>query len=263
MWTRAELKNYAKVFLRKNYWKAFVVCLIFSILTGSGGNGGRDSSNNEYIPPPSIEKEFEMVQNNFVYEIGSGGVREFIRSTGFFPLRFIGTSLFIFFILVWVIISLFIGPLITVGKNRFFLRGFEDDVSINNLFSTFNRSEFWGIFKCMFITGIKNFLWFLLLIIPGIVKSYEYSMVPYLLTDNTDLTSAEAIEISRRLTDGHKWNMFVLDLSFIGWYILGTLLFGIGVFFVTPYYEATIARLYEVLSGKDKDMEDGPYMIYE
>lgn len=53
------------------------------------------------------------------------------------------------------------------------------------------------------------------------------------------------------MTRGHKWEMFVLDLSFMGWYLLGGLLFGIGVFFVDPYNEATYARLYNVLSGND------------
>ena len=88
-------------------------------------------------------------------------------------------------------------------------------------------------------------------------------MVPYLLTDNIDLTSNEAIEISRGLTNDHKLDMFVLDLSFLGWYLLGALLFGIGVFFVTPYYEATIARLYNVLSGNDDEGNKEYQILYE
>ena len=271
MWTRAELKNYAKDFLRKNYWKAFLVCLIFAILTGSGSsNGGDDGNNGEdrnisinvNIAPSWIYHQNLKIDNDSILgSIRSEGIKEGIRYIGFFPAFFVGSTIFAFIIILWII-SLFIGPLITVGKNRFFLNGFQGDVSIRYLFSAFNRDEFWGIFKCMFITRLKNFLWYLLLIIPGIIKSYEYSMVPYLLTNNTDLTSNEAIEISRELTDGHKLDMFVLDLSFIGWYLLGTLLFGIGVFFVTPYYEATIARLYNVLSGND-DSNEEYNIVYE
>ena len=85
-------------------------------------------------------------------------------------------------------------------------------------------------------------------------------MVPYLLTNNSNLTSSEAIEISKELTNGHKIDMFVLILSFMGWYLLGILFFGIGVFFVNPYYEATKARLYVVLSGNDFD-SSGEYKI--
>lgn len=262
MWTRAELKNYAKDFLRKNYWKAFVVCLIFSILTGGGSNGDDiEYRFNDSDLPPSIEEQLQM-DNKILNQVGSGGFREAIRSIGFFPAFFVGSTIFAFILILWIL-SLFISPLLTVGKNRFFLKGFEGDVSVRYLFSTFNRSEFWGIFKCIFITGIKNFLWFLLFIIPGIVKSYEYRMVPYLLVNDTDLTSGEAIEMSRSLTDGHKWNMFVLDLSFIGWYLLGVLLFGIGVFFVTPYHEATLARLYNVLAGNDKNSDDDHSIVYE
>lgn len=138
-----------------------------------------------------------------------------------------------------------------VGKNRFFLNGFKGDVDIKYLVSTFNSVEFWDIFKCMFITGFFNFLWYLLLIVPGIIKSYEYRMVPYLLTKESNLTASEAILRSREMTYGEKWNMFVLDLSFIGWYILGVIFFGIGGIFVHPYHEASFAKLYNILSGND------------
>ncbi len=262
MWTRVELKNYAKDFLKKHYWKAFVVCLIFSILTGGNGSSGGRSDHDDFLPLPSFEKEFQIDNNNFFYEIRTGGVRELINSLGLFPTFFIGSTLFAAVLILWIV-SMLIRPLITVGKNRFFLKGFDEDVNIRYLFSTFNRDEFWGIFKCMFITGIKNFLWFFLLIIPGIIKFYEYRMVSYLLVNDTSLTSSEAIQISRQLTDGHKWSMFVLDLSFIGWYILGGLLFVIGTFFVVPYHEATIARLFNVLSGNDKNTDDNYRMVYE
>ena len=251
MWTRGELKTYAKGFLKKHYWKAFLVCLIFTLLTSSGNNNNNNSndSNQNFVNPSySIGEQLQM-EDNVIYSTGLNGIERYVKFRGFFPIAFIGASFFFTVVLLWVIISLFISPLITVGKNRFFLKGFQGDVSIRYLFSTFNSREFWGIFKCMFITSIKNFLWTLLFIIPGIIKSYEYSMVPYLLTKNPNLTSAEAIDLSRELTYNHKLDMFVLDLSFIGWYFLGALLFGVGVFFVVPYYEASYARLYNVLSG--------------
>lgn len=260
MWTRVDLKNYAKDFLRKHYWKAFLVCLIFTILTSNGSN---DDDNNRGFninvgPRWSYQQNIPIEEDSIIYNIGREGMSIF----GFFPGFFIGSTIFAFVLILWII-KLFIAPLITVGKSRFFLKGFEGDINIRYLFSTFNISEFWGIFKCMFITGLKNILWYFLLIIPGIMKSYEYSMVPYLLTDDTNLTSSEAIEISRELTDGHKWEMFVLDLSFLGWNILGALLFGIGIFFVTPYYEATRARLYNVLSGNDHDPNEEYHIVYE
>ena len=253
MWIRGELKDYAKGFLRKHYWKAFLVCLIFTILTGVGSNSNSNSEKSGISirigSLPSYQHFIPMDADSIFDNRGSDSISGVMR-------------IFTFILILWVI-KLFVGPLITVGKNRFFLHGFKGDISITYLFSTFNRREFWGIFKCMFITGLKNILWYFLLIIPGIMKSYEYSMVPYLLTTNTELTSSEAIEISRDLTYGHKFDMFVLDLSFLGWYLLGALLFGIGVFFVTPYYEATIARLYNVLSGNDDEGNKEYQIIYE
>jgi uncharacterized membrane protein len=72
-------------------------------------------------------------------------------------------------------------------------------------------------------------------------------MVPYILADNPNIGSKRAIELSRNMTMGHKWDMFVLDLSFIGWYLLGLLALGVGILFVMPYENATNAELYLVL----------------
>jgi uncharacterized membrane protein len=104
-----------------------------------------------------------------------------------------------------------------------------------------------GIIKTMLLSKIFIFLWSLLLIIPGIIKSYAYRMVPYILADNPNIGAEKAIELSNEMTRGHKFDMFVLDLSFIGWYLLGTLALGIGVFLVMPYDNATNAELYLVL----------------
>lgn len=264
-WTRVELKSYAKDFLRKHYWKAFVVCLIFTMLTGGDSSSSSDSSRNDvsYTGPLPVESQYVIDEDPGIWERGTSTFVRFLNIFVDFPLGLIGSSVAAFVGIILFIISIFIGPLITVGKNRFFLKGFEGDVSIRYLFSTFNSIEAWGIFKCIFITGLKNFLWTLLFIIPGIIKAYEYSMVPYLLTKDPNLTSAEAIEISRELTDDHKFNIFVLDLSFIGWYILGILLFGIGIFFVTPYPEAAKARLFNVLSGNDDENTYDDALIYE
>mgnify|MGYP006295230481 CR=1 FL=1 len=83
-----------------------------------------------------------------------------------------------------------------------------------------------------------------MLIIPGIIKSYAYRMVPYILAENPKIGHRRALDLSNKMTRGEKWKIFVLDLSFIGWFILGALFFGIGVFFVQPYYDATNSELY-------------------
>ena len=99
------------------------------------------------------------------------------------------------------------------------------------------------------------FLWTLLLIIPGIIKSYSYSMSGFIMTENPEITSKEAIEVSMKMMAGNKWRLFCLQLSFIGWYILGLMACGIGVFFVQPYVNAAIAAFYDDVSRNPIEME--------
>ena len=111
------------------------------------------------------------------------------------------------------------------------------------------------IIKAMLYKGVLNFLWYLLLIIPGIVKSYAYMMVPYILAENPNIGYKRALELSDQMTYGHKLNIFVLRLSFFGWYFLGVMCCCVGVIFVVPYENATMAELYLVLKGQAIDKE--------
>ena len=102
-------------------------------------------------------------------------------------------------------------------------------------------------FLVPFLMMIFVSLWSLLFVIPGIIMAYAYSMAVYVSYDNPELTSLEAIKESRRLMNGHKWDLFVLDLSFIGWILLCCLTFGIGFFFLAPYIETAHAEFYREL----------------
>lgn len=92
-------------------------------------------------------------------------------------------------------------------------------------------------------------LWSVLLVIPGIIKMYSYSMALYILAEHPTMTAREALDESKRITDGHKMELFMLDLSFIGWFLLGTITFGIAFIYVTPYLNATRANFYNELRG--------------
>ncbi|WP_231869907.1 DUF975 family protein [Paenibacillus riograndensis] len=137
-----------------------------------------------------------------------------------------------------------IGSPLTVGSMRYFKQSAEGEVRMGNIGYAFNKDRYWAIVLTMLWRGFLNFLWFLLLIIPGIVKSYAYSQVPYILADNPNIGYNRAVELSKQMTHGHKFRMFVLDLSFLGWILLGLLALGIGVLFVQPYINATKAELY-------------------
>lgn len=88
-------------------------------------------------------------------------------------------------------------------------------------------------------------LWSLLLIIPGIIKSYAYSQAFYIMQDNPELDAQEALNLSKKVMKGKKWKLFCLDLSFIGWYLLGMLCLGVGVLWVDPYQKVASALFYE------------------
>jgi uncharacterized membrane protein len=99
-----------------------------------------------------------------------------------------------------------------------------------------------------FLRDLYLTLWTCLFFIPGIVKSYSYRMVPYILAENPELSAREAITLSRKMMYGHKWSTFVLDLSFIGWQLLSGITMGlVGVFYTNPYVAATDAELYRTL----------------
>ena len=94
-------------------------------------------------------------------------------------------------------------------------------------------------------------LWSLLFYIPGIVKSIAYSMAPYILADNPNLTARQALTISKQITKGHKWELFVLQLSFIGWHFVGMLTFGLAYIWIIPYMSTTTAHFYNYLKSQD------------
>jgi uncharacterized membrane protein len=150
---------------------------------------------------------------------------------------------------VGILVPIFVLIPIAIGRARYFVRNHFGAGEFETLFSGFQQGYLNQI-GAMFVTGLFIFLWFLLLYIPGIIKALQYSLVPFILADNPDMPGSRAREISRMLTDGEKGRIFVLGLSFIGWFLLGALCLGIGTLFVYPYYYATFAELYIFLRDR-------------
>ncbi len=116
---------------------------------------------------------------------------------------------------------------------------------VKDTFSGFD--DFWSAFKVTFLVGLYTFLWSLLFFIPGIVKSISYSMATYILAENKGKSARECIDESKAMTNGHKMDLFVLSLSFIGWILLCGITFGIAYIWVGPYMSATMANAYKSL----------------
>ena len=142
------------------------------------------------------------------------------------------------------------GPM-TYGLSWVFLKLARDGQTpeIGDLFSGFT-TDFGQNFLIGLLTNIFRFLWGLLFIIPGIIKSYAYSMAYYIKADHPNYDWRQCIQESCDMMRGHKWELFVLDLSFIGWYIVGSLCLGVGVLWVAPYHMEARAVFYDQLCGQ-------------
>lgn len=121
-------------------------------------------------------------------------------------------------------------------------------LKFSQLFAGFK--DYGRVLGTMLLVGVYTLLWALLLIVPGIVKSYSYALTPYILVDHPELANNAAIEKSMAMMRGHKMKLFLLDLSFIGWWFLCLLTLGIGLLFLTPYVYASRAAFYEDLKAE-------------
>ena len=234
MWTRAELKERAWEMLRVSYWKAFVVSL--AILFVAGGSG--------QIFSWKAERPQTGLWSSYTVQLDKATLVGLILAL---------VGVFAIAIVLIIAFKVFVGYPVEVGGRRFFLRAAQGEVDVNNLGYAFNADRYTDIVIAMVWRGFMNFLWLLLLIIPGIIKFFAYSMVPYILGDNPHIGYRRALELSEKMTEGHKWDMFVLGLSFIGWFLLGLLALGVGTLFVNPYFDATHGELYLVLRKNGLD----------
>ena len=141
------------------------------------------------------------------------------------------------------------------GLIVFFLRLIrEEDIAFERLFDGF--SQYVRIFTAELLKTIYVILWTLLLIIPGFIKQYSYSMTEFILKDHPELNAEQAICMSMRMMQGHKMQLFLLDLSLIGWLLLSLLTLGIGLLFLFPYYYSAHAHFYEDLKELDAEIID-------
>ena len=173
----------------------------------------------------------------------------------------------------WGAASLIIHPVLTVGLSAFFLKTVRSENPSIEEFFTIPFSQFTRAFLSVFWANLFTLLWSMLFVIPGIVKAIAYSLTPFLIYDYPNLGWRESVKISMRITEGHKMDIFVLVLSFIGWHLLSALTFGIlAIFYVSPYSTASFALMYEdlknqalangIVSINELDPQEGSYTVY-
>ena len=160
-------------------------------------------------------------------------------------LHLIGLVLFILALpLTWGYQTLFLGA----------VRG--GDATAKDMFEGYNKELFSRVLTTTLLYYVYVFLWSLLLLIPGCIKSYSYAMTPYILKDNPEMKNNAAIEESMRMMDGHKLELFLLDLSFIGWALLSILTCCIGFLWLVPYMNMARVNFYEDLKKASVEVKE-------
>ena len=160
-------------------------------------------------------------------------------------LHLIGLVLFILALpLTWGYQTLFLGA----------VRGGE--ATAKDMFEGYNKELFSRVLTTTLLYYVYVFLWSLLLLIPGCIKAYSYAMTPYILKDNPEMKNNAAIEESMRMMDGHKLELFMLDLSFIGWALLSLLTCGIGFLWLVPYMNMARVNFYEDLKKASVEVKE-------
>lgn len=144
-----------------------------------------------------------------------------------------------------------LGGVLQLGYADFLLKQHDGkELDFNDLFSHFH--QFGTGFAQLFLINLYVGLWSLLFVIPGIVKTFSYAMTPFILAEHPNLTASQAIDLSKQMMDGHKMDLFVLSLSFIGWDFLAALALNLGNIPLNPYKNAAYAAFYRQLQAENR-----------
>lgn len=228
----SDYRRIARDRLTDNWWLsigvAAVAWLLGGLMLGSG-----------FLPELNVNVQQEDID---LLEMANGTLRFSLRSGSFF-----GLAQFI------------LGGVMQLGYAQYLLAQHDRrELKFNDLFSEFDR--FGTGFAQHFLRGLYTFLWSLLFVIPGIVATYRYAMTPYILIDNPNMTASEAIDYSKYMMDGHKWELFCLHFSFIGWDLLCILTLNLGHLALNPYKNAAEAAFYRNLAADLHKRHDAGYV---
>lgn len=282
MWTRVELKERAKAAIHRNYWKVVLVSSLLFLL--GCGVGGHSAFQMNHRAEPRTDAGGETYSEEGDLGQGADEMTSFIRvntnpDTGEITVQGIGSVepiaqsfkisftenmvagmiatviflvIFLLFFAAVLAVDIFLRNPLSVGGCRFMVKSVVDVAQVKEITYGFDHS-YRNVVKVLFFRDLFVFLWTLLFVIPGIVKMYQYYMVPYILTEHPDMEYGTALQMSRDMMEGSKWKAFVLRLSFIPWDFLGAATLGIAeVFYVQPYRQLTFAALYCKLKDKQR-----------
>ena len=223
-----DFRNAARIRLKGNWGLAILVCIIAALLGGLGGNPITVLSNSL----DNLYNRFQNVPHFAYYAQVMERMLDFTKAAT-----------------IWGIITFIIGGVVELGACTFHTRlSLGEQPSFGWLFDRFGiflKALGLRLFMSLFIL-----LWSILLIIPGIIAAYRYSMAPYLMAEYPQIGIREAVDRSKQLMDGNKGRLFCLQFSFIGWWLLSALTFGIVGLWIMPYMQTAQACFYLELTGR-------------
>ena len=230
MWSISEVKKTGMHYAKQNYWSCVLVGVILSTVAGGGFSFGFNFGNTSGNGSASFNSFFDNL--NIPSAVVSGVVMAII-------------SVALLVSAMAILAGIFAVNPLRAGCMEYMHRNLFSKPSLINIFNGF-RVKYWSKVRTLFLTDLYIFLWSLLFIVPGIVKSYAYRMVPYIIAENPDISTDDALKLSSAMMEGHKGAAFGYDLSFIGWAFITVISFGlVGIFYYFPYKNSADAVLYE------------------
>ena len=259
MWDRKELKAKGKAAYNANKIACIIAALILMIAggIGSGSTASPSVTTRHYLngSDQAVEsyEDSQDGEDAVTIEVNGEDVNMGELKKNVAPVAIFSSVVFYLALIAGtvglMVVALVLNPL-HVGARKFFIQNASDPetkVDGLNVGSAFGRS-YRDIVLAMFSTQMINLLWIFLLIVPGIYKAYCWRLVPFIIADDPGISGKEARNKSAAMMNGSKWASFVLDLSFIGWKLVGAVTFGIvNIVFTNPYEAATDAELYLAL----------------
>lgn len=273
MWTRKNVKQKGKKSFFGNYWKCVLVALILTVAIGTAGSSAstmgssigtvynlmiKDTSSTSDVGDDLddlIGEDLGDTDIDIEFDPGTGVTTHITEDddefTGVLGGALIAMAVIFFFIMmivtaISVVFRYFVLAPFEYGCRKYFRKNLDEPAKLSNIVYVFSSKHYKKVVLTAFLKDLFIYLWSLLFIVPGIIKSYEYRLVPYIVSEDPTMNFRDALAESKKLMKGNKWRSFVFDLSFIGWDLLSVLSFGLaGIFFVEPYKASADAALYE------------------
>lgn len=223
-----ELRVKAWESLKGKYWMAFLATLIAGII-GSIGNSVVSFGQNMAGVPSMVDP----------------ATMDSVMLTGAIVILVIALVA----TFIGALLAIFVSSPLQVGVSGYFIKNTDSKPALSEIFAGF-KTKYGRNVGAMLLVGVKTVLWSLLFVIPGIIKGFEYAIIPYILADDPTISTKDAFKKANTLMKGNKWRLFKLEFSFIGWILLSVLTFGVGVLFLMPYLNAAMAEFYVELKTK-------------